>query len=351
MRFNEKSLFLGVDSLRVFEYLGHFRIDAKAMVDVATYVAVDQDIRVALGLAENMVVANFFSYDADDDYERVIMKRYWPMPRLQKQFYMTRACHEFLADPYLTERSRNLKGPGWSVDGWFDSQPLPTFEKIEIDRPFNVTNARWLQGTIRTNSYMKGRIAPGLIQPAKQEDDEDRRHRHWDYQLHRVSVVVDDPASKPSWYADEPSEDDDIDGPGEVADTSRYDGAALFAISYEGDYYREGCLIEVGRSFTSDGSTWRLSVELACKSVVGEFDASDHTLLQSTLCAVIGADLVRLAYLAGESEHQPAIECDIRFVDGSIGGLMESMRGLSKADGFWDPIPRRLRHMIQVNVA
>jgi hypothetical protein len=306
-----------------------------------------------MGLAENMVAANFFSYDPEDDYERVIMKNFWPMPRLRKQFYMTRACYEFLADPYLMERSRNLKGPGWSVDEWFDSQPLPIFEKIEIDHPFIVTNARWLQGTIRTNSYMKGRIAPGLIQPAKPEDDDDRRYRHWDYQLHRVNVIVDDPEAKPSWYADEPTGDDDdpeIDGAEEIPDTSRYDGAALFAISYEGDYYRDGCLIEVGRSFTADGSIWRLSVELVCNSDVGVLDQSDHTLLQSTLCAVIGADLVRLAYLAGEAEHTPSIECEIRFASGSIGGLMESLVLLSKADSFWDPIPRKLRDVIQVNV-
>jgi hypothetical protein len=87
-----------------------------------------------------------------------------------------------------------------------------------------------------------------------------------------------------------------------------------------------------------------------CNADVGVLDPSDHTLLQSTLCAVIGADLVRLAYLAGEAEHTPSIECEIRFASGSIGGLMESLVLLSKADSFWDPIPSKLRDVIQVNV-
>lgn len=349
MRFTERSLFLGVDSLRLFEYLRHLADYPKAMVDVATYVAVNQDIRVALGLAENLIAAKFLSYDPNDDCEREALDVSWP--RLRKQYYLTRTCYGFLDNPYLKARSANLEGPHWAVDEEMEAQPLPAFEGIEIERPFEVTNARWLQGTIQTNSYMKGRIAPGLVHPA--ERDVDRYP-----QLYRVKVLVDDPNEGRSRYIDDVrtlgyGEEDDVAVSTEEAKEPpggsgpmKYDGAGLFGISYR-DSCSEACQIEAGRSFEADGSTWRLGVELACDVDIGKFYPSDLTLLQSTLNAVIGADLVRLAYLASET-GRASVECSIRFLSGNLDGLKESMKDLAGTEGFWAPIPPRLHDRFRI---
>jgi hypothetical protein len=360
MRFTERSLFLGVDSLRLYEYLGHFRGEVKAMVDVATYVAVHQDIRVALGLAENMIVAGFFTHDPKEDFQRDYFKDW--MPRLRRPFYLTKAAQLILSDPYLTARSQNLRGPGWSIDEDFDEQELPVFEKMSIERSFTVTNARWFQGTIRTNTYMKGRIAPGLIHPTA-EVEEDRRYKYGrDYDLHRVDIIVHDPDARRSWYVDEDSpsahddDEEDVfhsqdDGPAETKlDDSKYDGIDLFAIAYKGQYYHGGDIqIEVGRTFEERQEAWIITLECMCNAENVDLDGLDCTLLQSTLTAILGADLVRLAYVTGESERQTPIICRVRFSE-VLRELKNSFAALTKATGFWEPIPNALRKYISVEI-
>jgi hypothetical protein len=357
MRFTERSLFLGVDSLRLYEYLGHFRGDVKAMVDVATYVAVHQDIRVALGLAENMIVAGFFTHDPKEDFMRDHFKDW--MPRLRRPFYLTKAAQLILSDPYLNARSQNLRGPGWSIDEDFDEQELPVFEKISIERAFTVTNAKWFQGTIRTNTYMKGRIAPGLIHPTA-EVGKDRRYKYGsDYDLYRVEIIVHDPDARRSWYVDEdsPSTQDDYDVEDVFhcedeakLDDSKYDGIDIFAIAYKGRYYRSGdILIEVARTFEESKDAWIIEMECRCNADSLDLDGLDCTLLQSTLTAILGADLVRLAYVTGESEHQIPIECRVRF-SASLKDLKDSFAALTKATSFWEPIPNALRKYISVEI-
>lgn len=361
MQFTERSLFLGVDSLRLYEYLGHFRGEVKPMVDVATYVAVDQDIRVALGLAENMFVAGFFSIDPKDDYQRDF-HRDW-MPRLRRPFYLTKAARLVLDDPYLAARSKNLQGPGWSIDEEFDEQELPSFESISIDRPFTVTNAKWFQGTIQTNNYMKGRIAPGLIQPTV-EVEEDRRYRYGrDYDLHRVNIIVHDPAARRSWYQDEEpptaldgEDEDDVsqsEGRGSTEtrrNDSRYDGVSLFAISFKGRYYRsDDALIEVARTFEEKQDVWVITMICKYDGESLDLDDLDCTLLQSTLTAILGADLVRLAYATGEAERQTSIQCRVKFSE-TLVELKSSFSALITRAGFWEPIPNALRAYITVEV-
>ncbi|MDQ0323187.1 hypothetical protein QO002_005393 [Pararhizobium capsulatum DSM 1112] len=348
MRFTEKSLTLGVDSLSLFEYLGHFKWTTKAMVDVAAQASVSQDIRVALGLVENLFVAKFFSYDPKDDYEREVTKG--NSATFERPLYLTRSCYEFLANPYLKAQSENLSGPERAIDGELADRSLPVFEQIVIDQPFNLSNARWLQGTIQTNAHLKGRLAPGLIQPAEVMDsDEDGEYDddpHYRFlALHRIKVVVNDEGLVRNVAADK----DDAPRDAERG-ASRYDGVNLFAISYQSRSYDHDCLIEVSRSFESDGSLWRLSVEVKCDADIREFRPSECTLLQSTLTTVIGADLIRLAYLAVELENPPSIECSIRFTSGSLGGLRESMDRLSKSDGFWKPIPEEQRNLFHIAV-
>jgi hypothetical protein len=361
LRFTENSLFLGVDSLRLFEYLGHFGREPKSMVDIATYVAVHQDIRVALGLAENLFVAGFFSYDPADDYQRTLWRQF-QMPRLRRPFYLTTVCGEFLADPYLKARSKNLQGPGWSVDEEFDEQPLPKFETIEISHPFTLTNARWLRGSIQTTTYMGKRIAPGLIHPSPEENEKDPRSRFYRHQeLRRIRVLVNDPDEKRSWYVDDDDDGiemgeaglDEVDGDPEVqkTDMSRFDGVNLFGIEYEAGYYgRARCNLEVSRSFEEVEGTWRLNVGVVGEVGDRDLEPFDHTLLQSTITAVIGADLVRLAYLAGDAKPLPNIECLVSFQNGSTGGFRESFDALTRAESFWQPIPRKLRNLIKISV-
>jgi hypothetical protein len=342
MKFTENSLFLGVDSLRLFEYLRHFRGPPKAMVDIATYVAVNQDIRIALGLVENLFVAGFFSYDPKDDYEREQSQDRWP--RLKRPFYLTRGCNEFLSDPYLALRSKNSEAHSWEVDDALSEEALPAFEKIEIESPFRVSNARWLRGTIRTNSYGHRGIAAGLLHRAREDD----RHHH---DLHRVKILVADPDGQ-GRHAKNGSDGLIGRAVSQQQDpvASRYDGVELFAIDFHGLFYREDYIFDVRRSFESDEVCWELKMEVKCDADVINLWPSDHTLLQSTLTAVLGADLARLAYLVRDAEFTPDIICRIKFIPGNLGGLQESMELLTSSEGFWQPIPPRMRDLIRIIV-